>query len=623
VIIALAVSPDFHMLLEANEQRVAAGQRSRRWIVLLQKIVLRIHRWLQRRSPYVSVDPLACWVTVSGSRADVAKPPTMLRGVDVPNGGPSLSEAPTIPSTPRVQEASRLQREQLAKILARAMSHVALASANSTFSVSLLEFVVRASFWEACLHQHGYTRSSNVLQHADHLHHQREATVAMTGAASHMPGAGGASGHAAVNMPEHHEVAQLLEIDHHNPGAFVLAVERPKRRYALWAHLRTVAMQAQEAKEGEEQLPPDNPASLKHQLLEMEVETARTMYEDRAHEVIDCINEKGVIDPEDDYALDPTAARIQNADRAWSADRKALLRQVLGMPVMRHKKTEKEKKEKAAKKEREKQFRPSTRDTRRPSITSNQISAQGPLRKNTHKGLSTTSFYRATLDREAKLELLQDMFRVDTFKHGVGLDDLHVALMDVQKMPANELIAWLDVFEEAWLKHNRVHAYNAGYFSGHLTNVGVLTGPDLQSKEVRRLFQEEKRSRDLEASILSYMDLLPSTDAVVPTMQKSVQVPTLRSTTDQNLQRMPLLWARMAISLAGGFWRFRIAHLTQLANHRVKVRQKLIEDANNKERRLCDQEIASRRDIEASVVALRSDFETLALEIRELPELDD
>mmetsp|Transcript_48085 Transcript_48085/g.112406 ORF Transcript_48085/g.112406 Transcript_48085/m.112406 type:complete len:2061 (+) Transcript_48085:91-6273(+) len=634
-IIALAVSPDFHMILEHNERALATGYRLRAWVVLLQKIVLRTHRWLQKKSAYVSVDPLSCWVTISGSRADIAKPPTVIRGADVQPNIPEMAEAPTVPLEPHVKVATRQQREQLVRVLSRTMAHVALSCKNATFSISLLEFVVRAGFWQACLHQHGYTR------HKVHLPDSKHELPREVSKSSH---------NVAVQIDDR-DVAGLLDIDHHTPGAYVLACERPKRRYALWAHLRAVSA-AQPGQLDEVMKGGPTPANIRQQLMQMEAMVARTMYEDRAEEVIEQLCSHGVIDQDADYD-NHLAMTMINADKAWAADRMALLRQVLGLPVVRQKL--KEKRERMKQVAKEMGLPKNMRQASQASVASRGTVASKKQGFSARK--KTSAIEDVELDAEAKMDTLQDMFTVETFKHGIGLDDLQVALMDLQRMPSEELSKWLDLFEQAWLRHNRVTAYNMRYFTKQVCNEGVLTGTDLLPVEGRRLWREEKRSREVEASISTYMGMLPDPDAAPPVVERSTQAPSVRGVQNlpptvphltklaerarakqkmiedgdnkapsvpavQNLQRVPLLWARMVIALCGGFWRFKISHLTKLAGQRVKVRQKMIEDEHNKEKRLCEVETATRHEIEESVVELRSQFDRLCLELRSLPSED-
>lgn len=105
----------------------------------------------KRKRPYVSFDPLLGWAVVCGNRGDVAEPPAIPRGWHTPGGRPALSQAPGVPprqlvGNEAVIQATKDHKAWLMRTLAQTLEVIAPKIGSTTFSVSLLEFAMRAAF---------------------------------------------------------------------------------------------------------------------------------------------------------------------------------------------------------------------------------------------------------------------------------------------------------------------------------------------------------------------------------------------------------------------------------------------------------------------------------------------
>jgi len=112
----------------------------------LRQALLNAHERHHRESPYVFMDPLFGWAVVIGSRGDLAAPPKIPRGHKCPEGRPALSSISASPEDVDVRQATPAQRDWLQRALGAAVEALAVHLDTATFSVSLLEFVMRAAF---------------------------------------------------------------------------------------------------------------------------------------------------------------------------------------------------------------------------------------------------------------------------------------------------------------------------------------------------------------------------------------------------------------------------------------------------------------------------------------------
>jgi len=133
--------------------------RCRKMIKYFADSIAASHKSLQRTQPYVSFDNLLGWVTIVGNRGDLAVNPSIERGHRSHNrsGRPDLSCAPLVPTNVSqdvlMVPASVYHRMWLQQVIVESMSSILTSLRHgSTFSVSLMEFVIRAGFLFA--HKH-------------------------------------------------------------------------------------------------------------------------------------------------------------------------------------------------------------------------------------------------------------------------------------------------------------------------------------------------------------------------------------------------------------------------------------------------------------------------------------
>lgn len=107
-----------------------------------------------RGDPYVFFEHILGWVTLCGNRADQAIPPYVARGREekFPLGRPAVSNAPSLAQDdigyPQPRHATKQQRLSLQRSIADTVESVSVGlNESTTFSVSILEFVVRVGFF--------------------------------------------------------------------------------------------------------------------------------------------------------------------------------------------------------------------------------------------------------------------------------------------------------------------------------------------------------------------------------------------------------------------------------------------------------------------------------------------
>lgn len=130
---------------EEDEGKLGWRARFELWIV-------NIEERFDRKMPYVSVDHLYGWVSVLGTRGDLAELLLIPKGRAAAARRPKLSECddrtPTYDDKKdheRAQRASEAIVVEVQRVFMDSVQHLAL-HLGSTFSVSWLDFVVRASF---------------------------------------------------------------------------------------------------------------------------------------------------------------------------------------------------------------------------------------------------------------------------------------------------------------------------------------------------------------------------------------------------------------------------------------------------------------------------------------------
>eukprot|EP00928_Gymnodinium_smaydae_P034520 TRINITY_DN24438_c0_g1_i2.p1 TRINITY_DN24438_c0_g1~~TRINITY_DN24438_c0_g1_i2.p1 ORF type:complete len:1951 (-),score=184.18 TRINITY_DN24438_c0_g1_i2:95-5554(-) len=153
-----------HMEAEEHDDPLAYSEHSSnplvKWITAL---MLRFHRAQARKSPYACMDSLLGWVTICGNRGDVVKPTAIPRGTPAQfvHGRPGLSEVPRVANDlDDAKAASKADIDWLHGSLVETMTSISERLENPTFSVSRLEFTLRASFMIA---------QSKVMATHDHL----------------------------------------------------------------------------------------------------------------------------------------------------------------------------------------------------------------------------------------------------------------------------------------------------------------------------------------------------------------------------------------------------------------------------------------------------------------------
>jgi hypothetical protein len=129
----------------------AKVSKQKSWSLAFKERAIASHLKRSRSEAYVCIHPSFSWITVCGNRGDYAKPPFIPIGgshtaSSAGSGRPNISQAPPVPLENSVKPSTGRQREHVQKALAVTLQALASASMKPTFSVSLLEFALRAAF---------------------------------------------------------------------------------------------------------------------------------------------------------------------------------------------------------------------------------------------------------------------------------------------------------------------------------------------------------------------------------------------------------------------------------------------------------------------------------------------
>eukprot|EP00811_Abedinium_folium_P007781 NODE_1717_length_2395_cov_6.532187.p1 GENE.NODE_1717_length_2395_cov_6.532187~~NODE_1717_length_2395_cov_6.532187.p1 ORF type:complete len:747 (-),score=136.19 NODE_1717_length_2395_cov_6.532187:154-2133(-) len=156
----------------ATSGKVDVSRSARGLTDKLDKWILFRAREEEHCAPYIAMDPLHSVVVMCGNRGDKAEPPKFPRGVNYHNGRPPLSKANPINWLKKhgIKSATESHIKALMESITQAMEYVNQSKRTPTFSISLVEFVLRAVFVLARTKEaqnHGRKRDEETLEEED------------------------------------------------------------------------------------------------------------------------------------------------------------------------------------------------------------------------------------------------------------------------------------------------------------------------------------------------------------------------------------------------------------------------------------------------------------------------
>jgi len=93
---------------------------------------------------------------------------------------------------------------------------------------------------------------------------------------------------------------------------------------------------------------------------------------------------------------------------------------------------------------------------------------------------------------------VQNMFDPALFRKGSEFDSYLAALMELERIPKEELRLWMDIFEPYFLRHNHYEHTRISRFSGKVRDSALQVGSSLKELEVEHSWDQEDIARNFE-----------------------------------------------------------------------------------------------------------------------------
>lgn len=386
------------------------GMRAR-----IKEMMIKQYRKHLQSAGYVCFDPLFGWSVLCGSRGDHRVSPVIPRGRGflTTGGRPLLSNCPKGPVDPVTRPAKLAQKEALGRALTSCAEEIARKLNTPTFSASLLEFVLRASFVLARSKEHHLNLEEEIFEHRDAGGAEMDVLQAV--------------GQTATEFTATHK---RLQAD----GAGFLQFE-PTGSCIVPKFASLHPNDVNHVKKGWMR-------ALHH--LEEEMWVGRKYWRRNKHE-------QGHLATTMSYSsaasAESLASALPSAAHTSSSRIFGQVRSMLGG---------------------------STPDgTSQPDIGARTISgisrfiSTGPsVDFIPYPGQAMNAQKSNTVMRQRLIRRTKQMFGASTFRRGVELEKLQVALMEVQSCASQELRQWVDLFEERWVRHNEFVAHKLDQYTG-------------------------------------------------------------------------------------------------------------------------------------------------------------
>jgi len=488
------------------EKDIEEGKLKNHAMIAIRTFFLHRHETVLKQSPYLYFDPLFGWAIAVGSGGDAAEPVRILRGHNIKHGRPLLSHAAGTPEP----LATTAQKEQFQRMLNAAMQGISARTGSSLFSVSLMEFTIRAGITLA----RGKKMILSDKFSPDHSWADFEDVVDKASAEMDFLN--------QIIVKEDEETTET----NFKKGQKVDVDCDGKKRHAIItkgmkdgncsvkfeddrSHERGVHYARVTAKEvNGNRMDVSKSATRCHghfvhthdELMEHKpvakafISLARSVREQE-------LNRQGRIV---DYSRGEGKAQNHTSDSA----------SIFGAP------------------------RNSTQITQlRSDEAFNQIRTdEAPIRQQSSNvsgrmGLQEQIVQKRKL-HELRVEknvtmVVGHMFHPLVYARGINLSDLQLALMELVRLPKHELILWLDTFEDHWVTHNKYEAYRIKRYGGNICDIMQQTemtghrpsgGGFLWEKQGPENDAHRERAKML---TMTSMDSLKSADAAVAEVMDS------------------------------------------------------------------------------------------------------
>jgi len=221
-----------------------------------------------------------------------------------------------------------------------------------------------------------------------------------------------------------------------------------------------------------------------------------------------------------------------------------------------------------------------------------------------------------------------------TFRHGVPLQDLEVALMQLTSYPRKDLSIWLDLFEERWVNSRVMANRELKNQAKDLITVGTQEPENRGTQEPEtRDFSFMPTGSQSTGNVLSSgrqksnNSLPKSTAMAIHALSTSgpsdsldnVETQILRSEDEvHNDVRQAVKWFRLSMALVGGFSIMRVQTLMDTSNPQAVKQfedlQKLLEmqrEWREEEERKCVQATHELNALQFQLKQMKQDYEDL------------
>jgi len=200
----------------------------------------------------------------------------------------------------------------------------------------------------------------------------------------------------------------------------------------------------------------------------------------------------------------------------------------------------------------------------------------------------TAQLAKERLMRHARLVRRVDtMFSPAPYRRGLPLERLQLMLLALQHIPREELIHWLDIFEEQWAIEKRKNA--------------------MELRHVAMLFKDYNDQDDIDD---------PNDDVDLRLLAQQEQDKKLAEPVDDSRLPLEMKWVRLAMRLGGGFSLFKLNTMIPVAQrhnnkHKDKLEKKLEEIRQDHEKVKEHASRLQRHEVDAKTLATDAEVKAL------------
>jgi len=626
------------------------------FVASIKHALLRWYKTQTLSQPYVALDFNYGWVSICGNRGDEAVPPYIPKGRDAAKfhgGRPTLSQAPTVP--PRLEDktyvktANLWHRLELQRMIMIAIDHIIGDTPIGTaFSVSLLDFVVRAAF---VLVRSSRTRYDQLTSGAEEIDKRvliaakaRRDPILLVG---RKPGddaadEGGGANENNEAVLSHLALGKLMEEDLRRQDAGMLFPKSEEQDEAAAeaalaaeashhdddnedAHNILGALAQASSKRKSHHGREKEQRQQRLELAARVITTARSTANAAANVVTTAVHQASdtahsataVVASQAKTAAKSAASTAASTAAQGLKSAAATSKAAMSLNAASFMASPREDSETESDKDVENGVVEDEDEGEKSSSSSGSSGGGSPgggaenKGRHRHRRKAAGDAQVEEEDSEKVLENLvkeryagfvYDMFAESTFRRGLQLREMQFALMRLIALPGSELLVWLDLFERSWVHEKVTAGRGLTRAAGH--HVEAMA----QADEMEYLMSQAPASARSEASS-ELTDMLHESFRAVGAVQEARQLRANKELGPRSAAtieaRVEARWCRLALKM-NGISLFKVSGLGPLMQQRFCKARKDIEAALEMQREWRQEEESRAQDVAASLVQLDS-----------------